>query len=813
MEDIHLLSEETLSYLIHLEDGCYDPDMKDNIQALRLLMSILKPCLRFLMYGYGPDDHRREEFWVQLKHIVDVLQKVCWAFEPCPLQLLFKHRDDDASTTTTSELLTSNLEILKSLKKDIARIITLPHYSCGLSTRDGEELLRFIRSLIQNLKDITNITCKETKRTIRVMKELARVVERLEFLATSLWLTFNVPKSKNAFISAKKLATTISYRLFLCFVGDELVSCDHIKEDLLLEVIREISALLPEIRQVYDDAESVSTRFRLPANRCNMEEHIPGFTGCLVHKLRELSNNNASFMVAAVKTQIYILVDELRFMIDSSLVDMLCKYPLFSMQCMTDSIETLIFHTGFFIYFSLDKHDDEEFIMANYLSSGLPDLLNHVDTVHQQARAEFREYFLQSCKFKCPTTDELEFIDFLVEKLDRELLKSQSTSNDPLKHQIVMVHEEMVTLRKYFSEMTELGYSQTESLLTRFRDAAYLAEFATYSFSGGEYSLWNSKLGLFVVTKDLKVMQEEIKSILKLACVTSFHNNIAVAPSCASSQASIPPSISGAIAPEVHRDLLPIRRYNLTEQADIFRRNRQHGRLSYGSIIKYKNLRMLDLGNVQIQSSAETSDLMEIAKLVQLKYLAVRVRTTEIPSEIGNLQSLETFILTGAIGEVMLPEAMWKLVSLRNVIMDHCFFSVQHYSQEFFEDSSQLDNLKSISTLCICPGNVEKFTRRILGVQKLGCIFSTSWLDCYEASNLFKVFEILLIAVELKDWPVAVNNITSRRILEAEAVRYAMEKAKEEGWSRIEVEGRTEDVVGALILGNIVKGQRMWWGH
>ncbi|KAL3514006.1 hypothetical protein ACH5RR_026723 [Cinchona calisaya] len=91
----------------------------------------------------------------------------------------------------------------------------------------------------------------------------------------------------------------------------------------------------------------------------------------------------------------------------------------------------------------------------------------------------------------------------------------------------------------------------------------------------------------------------------------------------------------------------------------------------------------------------------------------------------------------------MLPESIWKLVSLRHLIMDHSFFSLQHYSQEFFENTSQLSNLKSISTLSVRHGNVEKFLRRLPNIQKLGCIFLNSWHDYYEACNLFRLLEFL----------------------------------------------------------------------
>ncbi|KAL3504618.1 hypothetical protein ACH5RR_034459 [Cinchona calisaya] len=159
-------------------------------------------------------------------------------------------------------------------------------------------------------------------------------------------------------------------------------------------------------------------------------------------------------------------------------------------------------------------------------------------------------------------------------------------------------------------------------------------------------------------------------------------------------------------------------------------RSSQPRQFDYGSILQYKLLRVLDLGNVRVESSADTSDLIMIAELVHLRYLAIQVRTAEIPSEISNLRNLETLILTGTIGKIILPEAVWNLVSLRHALTFHSFFTFQYYSKEFFDNFSQLANLVSISVISPQNGNdVEKFLWRLPNIRKLGCRFSNSWDD------------------------------------------------------------------------------------
>ncbi|KAL3504545.1 hypothetical protein ACH5RR_034386 [Cinchona calisaya] len=171
----------------------------------------------------------------------------------------------------------------------------------------------------------------------------------------------------------------------------------------------------------------------------------------------------------------------------------------------------------------------------------------------------------------------------------------------------------------------------------------------------------------------------------------------------------------------------------------------------YDVILQYELLKVLDLRNPLVGNGARASDLVNIAKLVHLRYLTIRVHRNKIPSEIGNLQNLETFLITGAFDEVMLPETIWNLVSLRFIQTEYEFFSFEHYSQDFFQNFSQLDNLKSISALPLCHGDdVEKFIlRRLTGIQKLGCKFSNSWDDC-TGCNFFPVLDFLSELESLK---------------------------------------------------------------
>ncbi|XP_027088472.1 putative late blight resistance protein homolog R1A-3 [Coffea arabica] len=1172
-----LHAEDPLNYLIDLEDGCSDLDMKHNVQTLRLLISILRPFLRILFEW--PLEHR--EIQELAKHMVNVVQKVSWSFEPLPPVRRLKPVED--SSTRIAKLVAPNLKTVKSLKENFARIITIwTSFPIGMySRRYGDEhLIHFLDSLLQNLKDIS-IICK-AERIIGQREELAEVEERLKYLKTFLCLIFVPFKLINVVDSVVKLAAEISYKLFLCFVDDELVTGD---------LTRKLNSLLPELKEVCGGSDPL----RLQDKELMISGDVLGFVDLLISKLMLLITK--ARLMDELKVQIQILADELRS-IRIRLMDMLLQNPIQEIKSLHLPMVTLIVDAGFFIYFSPDKVGDEELTMTNHWSRGLRDSLEAVQTIHQQATDLFKKHLPLSLQSNCPASNELEIIDFLIQKIEG------ATFDCPLKHQIVMLNEEMVTLRKCLSGVAELmGNSRMEFLLTQFRHAAYQANYVLNSLVAGEGSLWLHRLGIFVITNDIKILQKEVKTIkilqkevktikimqkvvktikmLQKAVKNTWKVNldggvgsVSKASTHASTQIHQPQSINApdcskdgmqikleedanklvgrkdavaeivglltegsnqlkilsivgmpglgkttlanavykhpsvdtcfevrawgnlsqvyqketllsSILDQVHanpshntsgkdvgqmlyqslkrrrylivldniwdietwsglrsifpddengsrilfttrshgvatqansfpyalhllsneescellwlklfngetcprelssiskriacsckglplavvliagalnrtkkekdswekvaktfirsqsiqeriwdileesykllpdhlkpcfwylgtfpegttisvsklmrlwisegfiqqpnsgqrsliqeaetclkdlidrslvlvtrkgskggvkecrvhdvlrefclailkqeryemqehifpggisvlygdfrrpeqnllstfpttkepqissltyydmtdiekesrdredllkqkelRDLHPrIRDGTLSEQAifsDLIPVGRgllseqvpnRYRRLHYGFVLKYKYLRVLDLANVLFQNSADTSDLVNIANLAYLRYLAVRIRTTEIPSEIGNLRNLETFHLSGAIGRVTLPEAIWKLVCLRDVIMDHCFFSFQHYSREFFEDSSQLDNLKSLSTIYIWHGNVEKLMRMLPGVQKLGCIFSNSWQECCEASNLFKMLECLRELQSLK---------------------------------------------------------------
>ncbi|KAH0672216.1 hypothetical protein KY285_023205 [Solanum tuberosum] len=91
----------------------------------------------------------------------------------------------------------------------------------------------------------------------------------------------------------------------------------------------------------------------------------------------------------------------------------------------------------------------------------------------------------------------------------------------------------------------------------------------------------------------------------------------------------------------------------------------------------------------------------------------------------ANLWNLETFVIRGLGGEVILPSSLLKMVKIRNIHVTHrASFSLHENMGESLADS-QLDNLETFSAPHFSYGeDTEMILRKMPKLRKLSCIFS-----------------------------------------------------------------------------------------
>nr|XP_004239116.1 putative late blight resistance protein homolog R1A-4 [Solanum lycopersicum]XP_010320925.1 putative late blight resistance protein homolog R1A-4 [Solanum lycopersicum] len=135
----------------------------------------------------------------------------------------------------------------------------------------------------------------------------------------------------------------------------------------------------------------------------------------------------------------------------------------------------------------------------------------------------------------------------------------------------------------------------------------------------------------------------------------------------------------------------------------------------------FKLVKVLDLESFNIGGTFPT----EIQYLIQMKYFAAQTDANSIPSSIAKLENLETFVVRGLGGEMILPCSLLKMVKLRHIhVNDRVSFGL-HENMDVLTGNSQLSNLETFSTPRLFYGkDAEKILRKMPKLRKLSCIFS-----------------------------------------------------------------------------------------
>ncbi|XP_055810338.1 uncharacterized protein LOC129880370 [Solanum dulcamara] len=135
----------------------------------------------------------------------------------------------------------------------------------------------------------------------------------------------------------------------------------------------------------------------------------------------------------------------------------------------------------------------------------------------------------------------------------------------------------------------------------------------------------------------------------------------------------------------------------------------------------FKLVKVLDLESFNIGGTFPT----EIQYLIQMTYFAAQTDANSIPSSLSKLENLETFVIKGLGGEMILPCSLLKMVKLRHIhVNDRVSFGL-HENMDESAGNSQLANLETFSTPRLFYGkDAEKILRKMPKLRKLSCIFS-----------------------------------------------------------------------------------------
>lgn len=123
--------------------------------------------------------------------------------------------------------------------------------------------------------------------------------------------------------------------------------------------------------------------------------------------------------------------------------------------------------------------------------------------------------------------------------------------------------------------------------------------------------------------------------------------------------------------------------------------------------------------------------------------MAVQTDANLIPSFIAELQNLETFVVRGLGGEVILPCSLLKLVKLRHILVKRCASFSLHENIIESLAKSQLNDLETFSMPHLSYGeDAETILAKMPNLRKLSCIF----LGTFSYSEKLKAFSICHVA-------------------------------------------------------------------
>ncbi|XP_027075773.1 putative late blight resistance protein homolog R1A-3 [Coffea arabica] len=181
-------------------------------------------------------------------------------------------------------------------------------------------------------------------------------------------------------------------------------------------------------------------------------------------------------------------------------------------------------------------------------------------------------------------------------------------------------------------------------------------------------------------------------------------------------------------------------------------------------VLLFKLLRVLDLGRFDFTYEFP----MEVVLLVHLRYLAIR-SVKSVPSDIANLSSLETFFLIQSWDDVVLPNTIWNIQTLR-----HLFIKSSRCGFRFPADSlAGSPDLKHLETLSLAidssSQSLQKILTKLPSIRRLKCLplrgssSSRNWILVLDGLSQLESLKVRNLAPLGIKFPLYLKKLTLSR--------------------------------------------------
>ncbi|KAH1113368.1 hypothetical protein J1N35_006746 [Gossypium stocksii] len=230
-------------------------------------------------------------------------------------------------------------------------------------------------------------------------------------------------------------------------------------------------------------------------------------------------------------------------------------------------------------------------------------------------------------------------VSLVVEKLTN-LLAQQASYMDGVSRKIVQLRNELRWMQSFIkdADMKQEDNDLMQQWVNDVRDVAYETEevietYVSKAAARSTFDLVTKPFYLYKVGKEIESIRMRIREI------------------------------SG------RRNAYGVERNSRGEGRDVERKRMKIGFIEKKLNVVYKNfklLRVLDMEGVRVVSLPDT-----IGSLIQLRYLGLRKTNLEeeLPLSMGNLQNLQTLDLRYSCFLKKIPNAIWKMVHLRHLLL------------------------------------------------------------------------------------------------------------------------------------------------
>lgn len=499
-----ILDEETGIYSWLLNHNYYNVKMTDLTKELKLAHGICYWAeTNFLLPGGGGDNK-------VLESLMDELQDSLYEREVEIKKNLFENY---SSLYNYNSLFTTFIDAAKSLMSlflnnvdKYKQLYSSSHHSrsqyyfSGVDVQVQEESLNFMITIVSEDSPM----------------EMGIVRYKLEFVKEFIRFADyrGVPKYQ--------LRDLLAHGLFMAITA-VYYSYMHLKPDVIEDKatskvidnqFSEILTMHPpqEVREIYVGAlkatisstrSSVQTRTRTTDDNHDI---VVSFIDSFVENHLQLLKSNSSFTVSAVK----ILAEEVRFFKNFLLYKRSDSNQGGDDHLVARMID-LFMEAGIVIYsHSWDDDLKEELIIYTDAASELEfsDWMKHVEVFKRDVGMKYPE----TSRYKFPRTNELGFIDGLLEDLKQFMIRDDNRGliMDHRHHQVL---EHLVFLRDFLRKIVRLRHEDVDlnALWIQVVEVAYRIEFVINSMVVGDSSPDCTPASFYAIKEEIKKIKEKVE--------------------------------------------------------------------------------------------------------------------------------------------------------------------------------------------------------------------------------------------------------------------------------------------------------------